>query len=221
MESGIPQIARMVSHSATTVLGRQPAGAFSRFRRSVNRSRRASRPAQNSRFHRAQRSLQDLGDLVVTQTFHFAQHQRRAIVRIDLRQRRFDQRFPLVIHRQFHRRARRIRQPIQIAMGFARRRLQRNFLAAMPSEPAPVIARFVYRDAVNPSLQRTLPAEGMHVAEYFQEYFLHHIRRIARIVGQPADQIEDRVLEARQQGFVSGFLAVASAGRLSPALPAR
>ncbi len=52
----------------------------------------------------------------------------------------------------------------------------------------------------------------MHVAKNFQEHFLHHIRRIPGIVGQAADQIENRVLEARQQGFVSGFLTVNELG---------
>ena len=52
----------------------------------------------------------------------------------------------------------------------------------------------------------------MHVAEHFQKHFLNHIRRIAGIVRQTADQVKDRVLEARNQGLIGSFLAVDETG---------
>ena len=101
-------------------------------------------------------------------------------------------------------------------MGFTARRLQRDLLAAMPSEPAPVIARLIDRDAVNPGLQRTLPAEGLHIPEHLEKNFLHNVGRVAGVIGKAAYQVIDRVLEALDQNFIGGFVALAEPGDQLP-----
>src|ERR1043166_9292729 len=57
------------------------------------------------------------------------------------------------------RRPARIGQPVLIASGFDRIGFEAHFLPSMAVEPAPVVARFVHRDTVDPRLERTVSAE--------------------------------------------------------------
>src|ERR1700722_17129469 len=103
----------------------------------------------------------------------------------------------------------RVRQEILIALMTALVYVARlgcfqiDFLAAVPAEPAALIARLIDRDPVNPGLNRTLAAESRDIAKYLQKNFLDHVGGIGRIVQQATDYIEDRLFEALNQRLIS------------------
>src|SRR5258708_2523117 len=86
-------------------------------------------------------------------------------------------------------------------------RLQANLLLAMPAEPTPVIVCFVYRDAIYPGFQTALSAEGAHVAEYFEEDFLHDVMGVGGIIEQTQHKIVNRMLKSRDQRLIGFFTA--------------
>src|SRR5713101_4863007 len=79
----------------------------------------------------------------------------------------------------------------------------------MAKEPTPLIVSFIDGDAVDPGLQTALTAEMADVAEDFQEDFLGHIARVARIIQQTKREIVNWLLESLEQGFIGRFRAAA------------
>src|SRR5262249_45712303 len=105
---------------------------------------------QNLRLHRPQRNLEDVGHLLITQSLDLAQHQSYAKRWVDLFERSFDKRFCSRVQSQVERSPSGVLQPIAVALRLAGRRLQRNLLPLMASEPPPLIAGFVDRNPVDP-----------------------------------------------------------------------
>jgi hypothetical protein len=86
-----------------------------------------------------------------------------------------------------------------------------HFLAAMTAEPAALVSRLIYGDAVDPGLNRAIAAKSRDVPENLQENFLHHIGGVGRIVQQAADDVIDRLLKALNQRFIGSLFAAAEA----------
>src|SRR5882762_2217544 len=77
----------------------------------------------------------------------------------------------------------------------------------MAEKPPSLVMGLIDGDAVDPGLEAALAPEMPDVAEDLEKNFLYHVRSIARIARQAESQIVDRLLEAREQGFVGGFFA--------------
>src|SRR5690349_24947396 len=72
----------------------------------------------------------------------------------------------------------------------------------MARKPAPVVIRFIARDAVNPRLQAAIAAEGTDIPKHFQKHFLYYIGGIARIIQEAVDETIHWLLVPVDQRFV-------------------
>src|SRR5579863_8205191 len=112
--------------------------------------------------------------LLLTQPLHFPQPQPGREVRIQLPQRRLDQRLGLMVQRLLQRRTSRVGQPVQAPTRLAQARFQTHFLLTMTTKPASMVTGLVHRDPVNPGLERAVSPERSDIPENLQEHFLHH-----------------------------------------------
>src|ERR1700675_2209473 len=163
---------------------------------------------QNARFHRSDAALQNLSDLLVTETLQVAQYNGDAKNVRNTEQGTLYDELHFAGGQLFEGRGAKIFD-FKMLASFFQFGIDGDGFLKMPFKPAPVVERFANGDAVQPSLQGTAVAETTYTAKCFQKNFLGAIGGIRSISEHTEDQIVDRSVvmsdEPDERSFGTGL----------------
>src|SRR6185436_15128961 len=148
--------------------------------------------------HGALRHAERGGDLVATHSFHFAQHQDRAVVAGAPEQRGlyalrgFAARHALEGRRALS--ARQARFVVRVQL------LERHGAIAPPAPPPALpVPALIDRDAVDPGLEAAAALEAAERPEHLQEHVLGQIARLLAVAQQALREIHDHAFVERDE----------------------